>query len=154
MFNLFKKRKQEQLAPEPVINPEPDKIVSDSEPKKPKKPRKPRVEKNHNTTADSTQMSPKELATLKGEPWVQVIGFELDPNNIGNGAIELDFNDIFVARLIKAGYRGKTDTQVVDQWFTDVCRNIVLETFEQSMADPERRPTTKRNLGGGRSEFS
>jgi hypothetical protein len=27
----------------------------------------------------------------------------------------------------------------VDQWFTSVCRNVVLETFEQEQADPENR---------------
>jgi hypothetical protein len=103
------------------------------------------------------QLSPKEAATQRSEPWIQVINFELDPNNMSNGAIELDYNDIFVARLVKAGYRGKTDQQIVDQWFTDVCRNIVMETFEQEMADPEKRAATstnRRNLGGGRSEFS
>jgi hypothetical protein len=103
------------------------------------------------------QLSPKEAATQKSEPWIQVINFELDPNNMSNGAIELDYNDIFVARLVKAGYRGKTDQQIVDQWFTDVCRNIVMETFEQEMADPEKRAATstiRRDLGGGRSEFS
>jgi hypothetical protein len=103
------------------------------------------------------QLSPKEAATQRSEPWIQVINFELDPNNMSNGAIELDYNDIFVARLVKSGYRGKTDQQIVDQWFTDVCRNIVMETFEQEMADPEKRAATstiRRDLGGGRSEFS
>jgi len=103
------------------------------------------------------QLSPKEAATQRSEPWIQVLNFELDPNNMSNGAIELDYNDIFVARLVKAGYRGKTDQQIVDQWFTDVCRNIVMETFEQEMADPEKRAatsTSRRDLGGGRSEFS
>ena len=108
-------------------------------------------------SSTNQQLSPKEAATQRSEPWIQVINFELDPNNMSNGAIELDYNDIFVARLVKAGYRGKTDQQIVDQWFTDVCRNIVMETFEQEMADPEKRAATstnRRDLGGGRSEFS
>lgn len=145
MFNFWKKK--------PVVAPEPEKTEPAVVEPKPRRPRRPREPKKP-VIADSSQMSPKELATQRGEPWVQVIGLDLDPKNIGNGSIELDFNEIFVARLIKAGYRGKTDHQVVDQWFTDVCRNIVLETFEQSMADPERRPTSKKDLGGGRSEFS
>lgn len=104
----------------------------------------------------SKKLTEKEIATQKGEPWVNVVGFELDPANMGNGAIELDFNEVFVARLVKAGYRGKDDHQIVDQWFTDVCRNIVLETFEQEQADPEKRSTStiRKNLGNGRSEFS
>lgn len=104
----------------------------------------------------SKKLSEKEIATQKGEPWVNVVGFDLDPANMSNGSIELDFNDVFVARLVKAGYRGKDDHQIVDQWFTDVCRNIVLETFEQEQADPEKRSssTIRKNLGNGRSEFS
>lgn len=107
-------------------------------------------------SAKTQQLNPRDLATQRGEPWVQVVSFDVDPNNMSNGAIELDYNDIFVARLVKAGYRGKNDQQIVDQWFTDVCRNVVMETYEQEMADPEKRTSTtnRRDLGGGRSEFS
>lgn len=116
----------------------------------------PKQDQSEQTQPPKQPPSAKELATQNGEPWVQVVGLELDPANMGNGAIELDFNDIFVARLVKAGYRGKDEHQIVDQWFTDVCRNIVLETFEQEQADPEKRSTStlKRNIGNGRSEFS
>lgn len=83
--------------------------------------------------------STKQIATEKGEPFVTVVSFELDPNSLGNGSFELDFNEIFVARLVKAGYTGKNDYEIVDQWFNTICRNIVLETFEQDMADPDKR---------------
>ena len=143
MFNLFKKAKPVEAPEEktPIAEPQ------STKPKKPRTPRKPKVEL-------SQQLNPKDLATQRGEPWVQIINLELDPNNLGNGAVELDWNDVFVARLVKAGFRGKTDQQIVDQWFTTVCRNIVLETFEQEMADPDRRPTGKKDIGNGRSEFS
>lgn len=100
--------------------------------------------------------SPKELATEKGEPWVNITSVELDPENIGNGAFELDWNEFFVAKLIRAGYKGKDDQQIVDQWFQDVCRNVVLETFEQYEANNPRPPTgvQRKDLGGGRSEVS
>lgn len=149
MFNFFKKRQEETPVPKETAPVEAAaEEIKPVKPKKPRAPRKPKVE------APNQQISPKELATQRGEPWVQIINLELDPNNMGNGAIELDWNDIFVARLVKAGFRGKDDHQIVDQWFTTVCRNIVLETFEQEMADPDRRLTTKRKLDGGRSEFS
>lgn len=97
----------------------------------------------------------KAEATARGEPWVTVVGVELDPDNVGNGAFELDFNEIFIARLVKAGFKGKTDYDIVDQWFTEICRNVVQENYEQDQADPEKRATTKRkDLGDGRSEFS
>ena len=104
--------------------------------------------------SSTKEISEKDQFTQRGEPWVKVIGFELDKQNIGTGAIELDYNDIFVARLVKAGYRGKDDRQIVDQWFTDICRNIVLETFEQEQADPDKRMINRKDIGGGRSEFS
>lgn len=123
---------------------------------KPKKPSKPQVKKpTEKSPVSNKEVSEKDQFTQRGEPWVKVIGFELDQTNLGTGAIELDYNDIFVARLVKAGYRGKDDRQIVDQWFTDVCRNIVLETFEQEQADPDKRNMiNRRDLGGGRSEFS
>lgn len=85
------------------------------------------------------QISEKDKATLAGEPWVTVTSFDLDADRLGDGSFSLDWNDIFVARLVKAGYRGKTDADVVDLWFSDICRNVVLETFQQNQADPENR---------------
>lgn len=84
-------------------------------------------------------MAAKELATKNGEPWVEVISVNLDPHNISNGSFEIDFNEIFVARLVKAGYKGKTDYNIVDQWFSQICRNVLAENYEQIMADPNVR---------------
>ena len=97
---------------------------------------------------------PKELATMANEPYVTVLSVDIDPNDPGNGAFELDWNDIFVAKLVKAGYQGKTDQDIVDNWFRAVCRNVVLETFEQEQADPTNRPSNRRDLGNGRTEIS
>lgn len=105
-------------------------------------------------STSKVKFSPKDLATSKGEPWVSVLSVELDANNIGNGAFELDWNEIFVAKLVKAGYKGKNDIQIVDQWFQDVCRNVVIETYEQEQADPDRRTVVRKDLGDGRSEVS
>lgn len=148
MFNWFKKLQQDETH---IIN-EPAPAAKNDDSGLSNTNKKPR--KKSSSTPRSSQLSPKELATQRGEPWVQVINLELDPDNLGNGAIELDWNDIFVARLVKAGFRGKTDQQIVDQWFTTVCRNVVLETYEQEMADPDRRATARRDIGNGRSEFS
>jgi hypothetical protein len=101
---------------------------------------------------------PKALATAAGEPWVNVLGIEVDPENPGAGAFELDWNDVFVARLIKSGYQGKTDADVVDNWFQDVCRHVVMETYQQEQADPDKRnnvqPIQRKDIGGGKAEFS
>jgi hypothetical protein len=101
----------------------------------------------------------KEIATEKGEPWVQILSMEVDPVNMQNGAFELDWNDKFVANLVRAGYQMNpkdTDSDIVDRWFTAVCRNVVLETYEQYQAmDPERDRVVKtKNIGDGLSEVS
>jgi len=98
----------------------------------------------------------KELATEAGEPYVSVLQVELDPDNIGNGAFELDWNDKFIANLVRAGYKGKDDIQMVDQWFQDVCRNVLAENYEQWVANqPNAGRTAKRDdLGDGKTSVS
>lgn len=69
--------------------------------------------------------TPKEIATEKGEPWVAVIdtGFA-DPKNPSTGFFELDWNKAFVEQLTEAGYSGRTDEDVIDMWFNDICRGV------------------------------
>ena len=103
--------------------------------------------------------SEKELATERGEPYVAILSMEIDPENMQQGSFELDWNDKFVANLVRAGYQmdaKDTDADIVDRWFTAVCRNIVMETYEQYEAmNPERDRVIKtRNMGNGRSEVS
>jgi hypothetical protein len=103
--------------------------------------------------------SEKDLTTERGEPFVTILSMEIDPENMQSGAFELDWNDKFVANLVRAGYQMNpkdTDADIVDRWFTAVCRNIVLETYEQEQAmNPERdRVIKSRNIGDGRSEVS
>jgi hypothetical protein len=101
-----------------------------------------------------TKKTPKELATERDEPWVEVLSMDIDKNNPGNGAFELDWNDKFLSNLIRAGYQGKTDQDIVDNWFKAVCRNVIQENFEQEQADPEIRASNRRDLGDGRTEVS
>ncbi len=108
------------------------------------------VKKEENPKEKKSKKTPKEIATEKGEPYVEVISMELDPNNPGNGAFELDWNQEFIKRLWKAGYKDEEENDIVDRWFQDVCRNIVLETFENEQADPSNR----KDLGDGRTEIS
>ena len=101
-----------------------------------------------------TKKTPKELATERDEPWVEVLSMDIDKENPGNGAFELDWNDKFLSNLIRAGYQGKTDQDIVDNWFKSVCRNVIQENFEQEQADPEIRASNRRDLGDGRTEIS
>ena len=101
----------------------------------------------------------KEIATEKDEPWVSILSIDVNYENLNSGSFELDWNDKFVANLVRAGYMMKpddTDSEIVDRWFQNVCRNIVLETYEQEQAmHPERDRLIKtRDIGDGRSEVS
>jgi hypothetical protein len=107
------------------------------------------------TRISAKSKSTKELATERGEPWVGILSVDLDPDNIGNGAFELDWNDQFVSKLMRAGYQGKDDSQIVEQWFQTICRNVVMETYEQYEAnDTDRLTLNRKNLGDGRTEVS
>lgn len=98
--------------------------------------------------------SVKEIATEKGEPYVAVLSMDVDPENISEGSFELDWNDKFIANLRRAGYQGREDHDLVDQWFQQVCRNVVLETWEQDQANNPSRFQNVRNIGDGRTEHS
>lgn len=74
------------------------------------------------------ELSPKELATQNGEPYVAILKVDIDPNNINNGAFELDWNDKFLINLVKQGYKIKsddTDNEIVDRWFQTVCLSLI-----------------------------
>ena len=119
---------------------------------KPKRKRKPKQEKQTLTS--------KQQATANGEPYINILSMELDPNDVNNGAFELDWNDKFIINLIKAGYKYRdddTDQVIVDRWFQTVCRNIALEIYEQQQADPDNRDLRvirSRDIGNGRTEVS
>jgi hypothetical protein len=126
-------------------------MAAKSTPAEPPVPREKKVKEEPKTA--------KQIATDKKEPYVNIVSLDVDLDNLHQGAFELDWNDKFVANLIRAGYQmdpKDTDSDIVDRWFTAVCRNIVLETYEQYEAmNPERDRVVKtRNIGDGRSEVS
>lgn len=104
--------------------------------------------------AKAKKKSEKELATERGEPYIAILSMDVDPADINSGAFEFDWNDKFIANLQRAGYQGKTDADLVDQWFQNVCRNVVLETYEQYEAmNNDSRYMQSRDLGNGRREI-
>ena len=123
---------------------------------------KPEPEVKKTPRAKKPELTPKEKATLAGDPYISILSVDLDPGDINNGSFELDWNDKFVANLIKQGYKIRaddTDAQIVDRWFQTVCRNIALEVYEQQQADPDNRESEmrviqQRDLGNGFTEVS
>lgn len=95
--------------------------------------------------------TPKEIATELKEPWVAVLTTHVNPENIRNGFFELDWNEFFVLQLRTAGYIGETDEAVVDEWFTELCKNVGNEDG----VDMTRRGSGFINinsLGDGKTE--
>ena len=126
--NIFKKIKKDNKAPVPPA---------------------PKTEKPKKTA--------KEIATERDEPYVAILSLDVDPNNLHQGAFELDWNEKFVANLIRAGYmmkRDDLDSEIVDRWFQNICRHVVMETWEQEQAMNPNRYTRTKDLGNGRREIS
>jgi hypothetical protein len=99
--------------------------------------------------------TPKERATLKGEPWVSVLDTHVNKDNIRNGFFELDWNDEFIVQLKQAGYGfdGDPEEEIVDRWFRDLASNMLME---QGL-DPKVRTAGFINvvpIAKGKSEVS
>jgi hypothetical protein len=103
--------------------------------------------------AEKAMLGPKERATANKEPWVAVLNTHVNKENIKNGFFELDWNEYFVLQLKNAGYKGKTDEEIVDQWFSELCRNVGADEG----VSMDRRGSgyiDVNSLGDGRSEVS
>lgn len=103
---------------------------------------------------DSIPVDPKTAATANQQPWVTVIQTHVNPENPRNGFFELDWNEHFVLMLKKNGYTGISEEEIVDQWFSDLCREV---GSEENVPGMDRRGTgyiNVNNLGNGKSEVS
>ena len=102
----------------------------------------------------------KQSATIKEEPYVGVVNTHFNPKDPKNGFFELDWNQSFIDMLSKAGYSGVSDDEIVNKWFDDLCKGIVLETmdqdvFEELKAQQENREKiSKTELKDGKVEYS
>jgi hypothetical protein len=78
---------------------------------------------------EHAKLTPKDRATRKKEPWVQVLNTHVNKDNIRNGFFELDWNEYFVLQLKQDGYGadGDLDEEIVDRWFRELCANIVVD---------------------------
>ena len=125
--------------------------------KKPKKVKAPEPTPAPAPKVKAPEKTAKEIATERDEPYVAILSLDVDPENLHQGAFELDWNEKFVANLIRAGYmmtRDDSDSEIVDRWFQNVCRHVVMETWEQEQAMNPNRYTRTKDLGNGRKEIS
>lgn len=69
-----------------------------------------------------SKLTPKDLATKRKEPWVDVIGFKVNPDDVRFGFFEVDWNDFWVLKLKQEGYGadGDPDEDIISRWFRDI----------------------------------
>lgn len=72
----------------------------------------------------SEPVDPKTAATANKEPWVAVLTTQVNPENPKNGFFELDWNEYFITMLRENGYTGVKEEEIVDSWFSDLCREV------------------------------
>jgi hypothetical protein len=72
-------------------------------------------------------VSEKDKATARGEAYVRVVNVNVDFENPADGYFELEWNQLFIRELLEAGYTGQSEEEIVDSWFTNLCRNIADE---------------------------
>jgi hypothetical protein len=72
----------------------------------------------------------KRDASVDKKPWVDVKKMDVNVDDPKQGYMELDWNDEFVAMLQEKGYTGDSDEAVVNKWFNDICRTVLLQEME------------------------
>lgn len=88
------------------------------------------MERDIKKLADENSNMRKRLNVLEGlrerkesnEPWVELIGGDIDPNK--GLEMSLDWNDAFIEQLRAKGYRGTTETALVAQWLLTVSNTV------------------------------
>lgn len=64
----------------------------------------------------------KAVANLTGQPWVGIIDHGFNPDDGVNGVyFEFDWNKEWIDFLRNNGYHGKSEEEIVEQWFSHVC---------------------------------
>lgn len=69
----------------------------------------------------------RSVADIKAEPWVNIVKMELNEKNATAGYVELDWNDHFIRMLSDSGYVGRSDEDIVNKWFNDVCKTVLIQ---------------------------
>lgn len=99
----------------------------------------------------------KSVANLTGEPWVGIIDHGFNPQDGINGVyFEFDWNKEWIDFLRTNGYHGKSEEEIVEQWFSHVCRTQSEETPYESEPVPFNSGRVIRQIKGndGKTGYS
>jgi len=90
--------------------------------------------KKAQTAEELAKLTPKERATARGEPWVDVLDLHVNKDNIRNGFFELDWNPEFIVQLKQAGYGfdGDPEEEIVDRWFRGLAGDMLAEAGQDT----------------------
>jgi hypothetical protein len=86
----------------------------------------------------------KQVAVIKQEPWVNIVKMEINPETATAGYVELDWNDHFIKMLTENGYTGRSDEDIVNRWFNDVCRTVLIQELADQDYGLEDQNTQER----------
>lgn len=78
----------------------------------------------------------KEIKTLDKEPYIHILNIDYNVKD-GIHAIEFDWNEYFIQELKDNGYNGKTDEEIIDQWFVALSTLVASESDSVIVTDPE-----------------
>lgn len=79
----------------------------------------------------------KETATIKGEPWIDIVDHGYDPEKGPQGVhFVFDWNTHWIAMLNENGYHGSSEEEIVEQWFSSVCMDHLNRFDEPSKVIP------------------
>jgi len=82
----------------------------------------------------------KSKSTIKKESWVNVIDLNVREDT---GNFELDWNEYFITELEETGFKGTSDEDIVNSWFSRICRDIAMSEysgtgdFDEKLAEVE-----------------
>jgi hypothetical protein len=92
----------------------------------------------------------KNLATLHKEPWVDT-PVDFDPSKGLQGfSWEWDWNEFFIQFLEENGYKGRTESEIVESYFNDICIQVAEEAgvldnlIDQAFDEGEERPIRRK----------
>ena len=94
------------------------------------------------------------VADHKEEPYIEVLDLNVEEGQAGY--VELEWNDYFIKMLHKNGYKGKSDEDIVNKWFNELCRTVLIQEmkdqdygFEQVESDVIYRKDLENGTDSG-----
>jgi len=98
----------------------------------------------------------KQMATLRGEPWVSVTMVD-GSTGVSTGTFEMDWNSKFIENIRAEGFSGLTDEDCIDLWFTSIAKNIALAELSGTGIFDEQAEESyqlkKTRIGSGITEY-